>query len=683
MILALVATIASAGVGEQVQQCLDRIDTECAERALTGAGVTASSTDPGALAALATTKFFEGDYPDAYDAMKAAVAAGYPDRYDELALYERTLYATANWVEEQRGRFVVRFRPGVDAMLVDDAFGAIEGSDEQIAPLLGGSPPGVSRVELYPDWRSFVAASSLTRDNVETTGVVGLAKWSRLLITSPRVLDAGYTWRDTIAHEYIHLMVTAQTGDRAPVWLQEAIAKYLDNRWRDGKDHFVLSARQQGLLAEALRKDDLVTFEEMHPSLAKLPTAERASLAYAQLATLMQYCFQRGGDGVLRKLLPAVRDGDDPRVALADAVGAADFDTLQADWKAWIQKQPLVEKRLQELPVSLDGDEMATDPVLAERQDLARYVTLGDVLREAGEVEASLVEYAKAVPDKEPASPLLSNRIASADLALNKPVEARRLLEQSLVDYPDYALTHKTLGQVLLRQGDLPGARSQLVEAAEIHPFDAETQQMLIDLDKSLGQADDAKKRLAWLEIRSHGGDDVQRTPIHTREGEYELPTNEDERKAAMAAGRPDDRLGRDARPFTVQGVDGRTIQLGDYAGDVVVVDFWATWCGPCKQIMPKLDAMYRDHKKDGLHVLGVSNESASKVKAHLAQHPVSYDVAIDAGARAGSLYDVSVLPTVFVIDRKGKICGVVIGASEEGLANLENTVRSALEEQE
>src|SRR5262245_36628196 len=159
------------------------------------------SGDPEWLAALGATRFYEGRYPEAYDAMKAAVDAGFADRFDELPLYERTMYATANWVEEIRGKFAVRFRPGIDAMLIDDAFGAIEGSDRYIAPLLGGTPPGIRRIELYPDANTFIAASSLTMDDVHTTGVVGLAKWSRLLITSPRALSRGYTWQDTIAHE--------------------------------------------------------------------------------------------------------------------------------------------------------------------------------------------------------------------------------------------------------------------------------------------------------------------------------------------------------------------------------------------------------------------------------------------------------------------------------------------------
>jgi peroxiredoxin/tetratricopeptide (TPR) repeat protein len=423
----------------------------------------------------------------------------------------------------------------------------------------------------------------------------------------------------------------------------------------------------------------------MNPSLAKLPSAERASLAYAQLAMLMKYCFERGGDQVLQKVLPAIRSGTEPEQALADGVGAVDFATLEADWRAWLAKQPLVEKRLEELPTVLEGgDDLETDPVLAERQDLARFVTLGDILRKAGETEASLVEYAKAVPEDEPASPLLSNRIASAHLELGHVDVARTTIERSLGDYPDFALSHKTYGKVLLEQSDLPAAKRELLEAVAIQPFDPEVQQGLLELDRKLGDNADAARREAYLKIRAQGGDSKNRPPIHTREGEYELPRTEDQRSAVSVEKLGEARdgwIGNEAPAFSIADLDGSTVRLEDFAGKVVVVDFWATWCGPCKQIMPRLDALYRAKKKEGLVVLGITNEPSGKVKAHLAKSPVAYGIGLDPGGRAGSVYEVSVLPTVFVIDRSGKVREVVNGAGEDGLKRLEDAVQRALDD--
>ncbi len=527
MTFALLFSIARAEYPADVAACLDQLDIDCADRALVASGA-ALSADPDVVAALAHTRFFDGDYPEAYDAMQTAVGLGFEDRFQEHALYERTLYATAGWVEESRGRFAVRFRPGIDALLVDDAFAAVEGSDRHIASLLGGSPPGVTRIEIFPDVRSFIAASSLFVEDVETTGVVGLAKWSRLLVTSPRAQPRGYEWQDTIAHEYIHLVVAHHTNDRAPVWLQEAIAKYLDARWRDGTDRFRLTVRQQGLLAQGLATKTLVTFDEMHPSLAKLPDPDRAGLAYAQLSTLMQFCFESGGDGVLLEALPRIASGADPREALARAAGFESFGALFAEWLEWIEQQPLVEKQIGEVRTVLDGaDEIEADPVMSERQDLRRFVTIGDLLREAGYVEASLVEYAKAVAPDGPPSPILTHRIALAHLALGDTNQAKLLLEQSLLDYPEVAATHTTLGAVLLRQGRVGAALEEYQRAVEIHPFDLEAQQGIVRAARAAGNDALVRKHEAALRIRARGGDDAAREPLHTRSGDYELPRRE------------------------------------------------------------------------------------------------------------------------------------------------------------
>jgi len=508
--------------------------------------------------------------------------------------------------------------------------------------------------------------------------VVGLAKWGKLLVTSPRALPRGYSWQDTIAHEYIHLVVAHHTADRAPVWLQEAIAKYLDSRWRDGTDRFRLSVRQQGLVADALERDDLVTFEEMHPSLAKLPSAERASLAYAQLATLMQFCFEKGGEDVLLRTLPAVRSGTDPREALATAAGFTDFATLEDAYVAWMKAKPLAGRRLQELPTVLDGgDDLDLDPVLAERQDLARFVTLGDILREAGHPEASLVEYRKAIPEDEPPSPLLSNRMAQAHLEIGESDEARTVLERSLLDYPEFALSHKTLGRIHLQAERFAKAREALEEAVAIHPFDPETQRYLVEACRGVGDETAAARHEAALRIRARGGDDVEREPIHDREGTYELPSYGDDAPKRQEV--RDEAVGRKAPPFSVEGLDGASLTLEQYAGRVLVLDFWATWCGPCRQAMPELGRLHERYEAEGLSIVGITDENRGKVMGFLKQTPVPYTIAIDTTRAAAQAYKVTALPTVWVVDREGRVQEVVVGGGPKALDKIEKAVQDAL----
>lgn len=501
------ALSASAATLSQGEQCLQANDVLCAERVVAELEAE-TSTDPDLLVLAARTAFFSGDHPRAALLAGAARRAGYQEAHGELSQIEATAAATQDWTTAERGIWRAAYAPGVDAILVDDAIEAVRLAETAYSPVLGSGPPGGTVVELYPEPRSFTAASGLPRSAIETTGVVAISKWARLLVMSPRTRALGYTWQDTIAHEYVHLVVSHQTEDRAPVWLQEGIAKYLDNRWRDGADHFQLSVRQQSLLATALADDTLVPFEKMHPSLALLDSQEEAALAYAQLASLMEYCFVTSGDDILLRVLPRVKAGQDPRVVLAEEAGARDFEALQTAWRGWVAKRGLVARRLAELnPVLAGGEAEDVDPVLAKRKDLAGHVRLGDLLLERDRPQAALIEYEKATDPEEPNSPLLSNRLAEVYLVLDRPSDARKALEASLVDYPEFGLSHKTLGSIARTEGRTREAYAAYLAAAEINPFDPEVQTALGELASALGNDTEAARRARYLTILKRGGE--------------------------------------------------------------------------------------------------------------------------------------------------------------------------------
>jgi thiol-disulfide isomerase/thioredoxin/tetratricopeptide (TPR) repeat protein len=661
---------------KNVELCLDHNDVPCAEEVLRDMSAE-DSENPSVLAMSARVHFFAGRYPEAYDTLKRAVDAGWEDRWETLALYERTLYVTANWTEVAEGRFKIRYKPGTDAVLVEEGLKTLVLSERFIAPRMGDAPPGETILEVFPDGRSFIAASSLTKDAVQTTGTVALSKWSRLLLTSPRALGRGYDWQNTVAHEYIHLVVAHNSGDLAPVWLQEAIAKYLDNRWRDGKDRFRLDVRSQGLLARALSENDLVTFEEMHPSLAMLPSADRAGLAYAQLASLMDFSFKRGGEDVLLKTLPEVKKGIDPRIALAKGAGFTTFDEFYEAWLRYVRVQPLTNRALSDMPTVLDGgDEMTSDPVLSERKDLARFVRLGDLLRERERPRAALVEYTKAIPTDEPQSPLLANRIAQSHMDLGEWQNAQGSLEESLENYPEFALSHRTLGAIYRAQGSPVQSARSYKASSELNPFDSGVHQALVEVYQQLGDDREQARHERYLQILRRGGEEGELPVLHNRTGEVVLPR--DPEVSSKAAKMEAKHLGSVGSSLDLRDVKENTsIRLKDYRGKVVLLDFWATWCGPCRMVMPKLEDMQRRHGDKGFVVLGVSDEALGAVKRFLARTPVNYTIAISADGDAGSRYGVRSLPTLFLLDRQGVIRKVHVGAGD--LAQVEKEVLELL----
>src|SRR5271168_582135 len=111
------------------------------------------------------------------------------------------------------------------------------------------------------------------------------------------------------------------------------------------------------------------------------------------------------------------------------------------------------------------------------------------------------------------------------------------------------------------------------------------------------------------------------------------------------------------APAFTLTTLNGESATLSQYKGQVVMLNFWATWCGPCQQEMPLLDAMYKKYKPAGFTLIGVNvDKDAPPVKQLLERKPVSYPVLLDPANQVSKAYHVDEMPSSVIIDRKGQI---------------------------
>jgi len=124
---------------------------------------------------------------------------------------------------------------------------------------------------------------------------------------------------------------------------------------------------------------------------------------------------------------------------------------------------------------------------------------------------------------------------------------------------------------------------------------------------------------------------------------------------AAMSKLEEQDR-NREKADFTLTDLNGKNWTLRDLRGKVVLLNFWATWCPPCRKEMPDLEALYRRFEPQGLVILGVSDEDVDKVKPFIEQQGITYPVLLDPGRKVNELFQIQGIPKTFVYDRDGKI---------------------------
>lgn len=143
----------------------------------------------------------------------------------------------------------------------------------------------------------------------------------------------------------------------------------------------------------------------------------------------------------------------------------------------------------------------------------------------------------------------------------------------------------------------------------------------------------------------------------------------------------PEAALGSKAPDITVETVAVPTASatLNNRLGKVVLLDFWATWCGPCKQLSPILEELYEKHKGDGLDAMAISNEAREIVAINEKRSPHKMPVFLDPDDKASKAFGVQGLPTVVVIDRTGTIVYQASGYGETSADEIGTAIEKAL----
>ncbi|MCP4503220.1 MAG: tetratricopeptide repeat protein [Deltaproteobacteria bacterium] len=461
---------------------------------------------PAVQELMGRVKFHEGDYEGALKLLQRASEGGSSSSF--LSLAETTFAETKDSVTFESEHFRLRVPRGKDEVLQEPALWALEKAYDEVTRAFNYRPAGKIPVDVLHDARGLASVSSLTVQEIETSGTIALCKYNRLMITSPKALARGYGWLDTLAHELIHLVISEKSHNQVPIWLHEGLAKYSESLWR-GKPGLALHPASESLLAAAVKKKQLITFEQMHPSMAKLPSQNDTALAFAEVFTVIEFLHQkkrkkRMGYDVTNALIVALRDGLSMNRALKKSVGW-NLSGLQGAWKRYLKKRKfrivagakpkqlrfVRDARIRENEVDEHDDQATQDEAKGAKG--SRFVRLGNLLRGRGHKRAALVEYEKALLWQKSTSPLLQNRVAQLYLEQGRLDDAVKLLQKSLKTNPDDAHTHILFGRANLMAKQYEKAKKHYLQARWENPFHPE-------IDQALYQIADATSDAALLE---------------------------------------------------------------------------------------------------------------------------------------------------------------------------------------
>ena len=455
-------------------------------------------------------RFYEGSYAESLHLLKDAVAAmeAFPGAIEFLEHVDK-VYQTANkFQEKSSNHFTFRYIQEKDEILVDYALPVLEKAYEEIGKDLDCFPQSKIIVEIYPDVDSFCKASTLTKEEIDTSGPVAICLFNRLMITTPRVLLHGYAWLDTLAHEYVHYVINKKTRSRTPIWLHEGIAKYEEVRWRmpEGEG---LSSTSESLLAEAIENNYFITFEQMHPSLAKLKKHEDTVLAFAEVQSAIEYILEKGGYNLLRKILEIITEGESAENAVAQALQIP-FTQFEQEWQEYLRKRDLKKiPGIQAMPLHFKKGESEKSDVEdvseIEAGDARKHAKLGDILRRENRSDAAIVEYEKAYQVAGLISPQILNKLALAYLLNTQYEKAENILITARRYYPDYPTTYVTLGELYQRRKEYDKAIESLTLASLINPYNPFVHQTLFNLCQNMGKKEEAASHLKRVTMLMSG----------------------------------------------------------------------------------------------------------------------------------------------------------------------------------
>jgi len=360
------ADVATAG---EISSAISGLELNYAERLMKDAPLNGAE----ALVLRARFALYRGDCDEARAIISMSNASEVPAIRELSLLAEGCARAVAGSkiiTDDSRGVWV-RVQDDADAVWVNLVADVAARARDVTGVELGIRLPRPLRIELVMDHASLSAMTGLPLEAAETTGTVAVARWGRVTMLSPRSFAKGYPWQDTLAHEITHLLVTAATRDNASLWLQEALAKHFETRWRPARPLDDVPDQHE-LTHLAWLQGSSVGIENLGASIALLPSPESARIAYAEVSDFLDFILRESGWPALRLLLRDLRElgMDGTNRALVSVTGYSQSDWIKR-WRAALSRESVTKKI---------SDEIAPGLITEVEIDRARRLRLAELL---------------------------------------------------------------------------------------------------------------------------------------------------------------------------------------------------------------------------------------------------------------------------------------------------------------
>jgi tetratricopeptide (TPR) repeat protein len=398
----------------------------------------------------------QGFYERAYEEFVLAGQEDLPNTFLRLANAGRRFLKTAQRFESEH--FVLFVPQGKQAALSGYALEVLEAQYEALKVDLGFSSREKLRVEMVASARELAELSGVPLEKLLNSDKVAFCVFGKIVLLSPSALRGGFAWKDSLARAYAHFAAVKKSHNQAPLWVQEALAAYMESRWRHPAPPPLPNA-PWAALQQHMRTSNTLLFEKLRSPMAEHDNPHTARLAFAEGFLLVEHLRNQQGPEAFSRLLEKLSGHGDAKRAISELSATP--------WTRWKQtfRNAALSRRFPQSPKSPAQEKTISSPALLRELRLAKLYA--DNQRN----QAAAHHYAKAWALGGQHLPSVAQSYVQVLLSLSRFDEAERVLAAGLTQETAPATVWISLGKLRLHQSQWAEAQKAFERALAQNPF--------------------------------------------------------------------------------------------------------------------------------------------------------------------------------------------------------------------